>query len=155
MTQRADWVEPLAQTIAKARDDIVQVVDELPDDAWSKTSDYSGWTYKDHVSHLAESHRNVHDVMRAVIAGRDPDFSRFLKIDEINEENRQKHLATSVDALRTTFIAASEETESILGSLNAEHADFRLGPMTLGQAIQGFTMHDPEHLSQLRKALTE
>jgi len=153
--KRAEWVKPITQRLAQSRQEIAQLVSEVPADAWTKPSPYSGWSFKDQLSHLSESHRNVHDVMRAVIAGRAPDFSRFLRIDEINEENRQKHSGTQVDELRAAFIRESEETENIVSGLTGEHAEFRLGPMTLSQALQGFTLHDAEHLSQLRKALAE
>ncbi len=147
------WVEPITLRLEQSRQEIEQVAGEVPANAWDKPSAYSGWSYKDQVSHLAESHRGLHSVLLAIVAGSQPDFSRFDRIDEINEQNRQKHLATPVKELVAEYAKASEETQHILSGLSAEHAAFNLGPMTLSQALQGFTMHDIAHPQELRKAL--
>ena len=149
----AAWVEPVALRLEQSRQEIEQVASEVPANAWDKPSAYSGWSYKDQVSHLAESHRGLHSVLRAIVAGQDTDFSRFDRIDEINEENRQKHLATPVEELLAEYATASEETRHIVSGLSVENAGFNLGPMTLSQALQGFTMHDIAHLEELKKAL--
>ena len=149
----APWVEPIALRLEQSRRDIEQVAREIPEDAWENPSGYAGWSYKDQLSHVSESHVGLHSVLGAILAGQDPDFSRFLRIDEINEQNRQKHLETPVAELVASFTSASEETESILSGLSAEDADLSLGPLTLGQALQGFAMHDTSHLEELRKAL--
>jgi len=145
----AAWVEPLALRLAQSRREIAKVVSEVSADAWNN----AGWSYKDHLSHLPESHRGVQAVLQAFVDGRDPDFSRFDRINDINEENRQKHLATPVKELLTAT-EESEKTESILSDLSAEQADLRLGPMTLSQAIHGFSMHDDAHIEEIRKALS-
>ena len=149
----AAWVEPVALRLVQSRREVQRVAAEVPANAWDRPSGYSGWSYKDQVSHLAESHRGLHSVLRAILTGGQPDFSRFARIDDINEENRQKHLATPVEALLAEYARASEETQQIVSGLSAENAGFNLGPMTLSQALQGFTMHDIAHLEELGKAL--
>ena len=149
----AAWVEPVALRLVQSRREVQRVAAEVPANAWDRPSGYSGWSYKDQVSHLAESHRGLHSVLRAILGGSQPDFSRFDRIDEINEENRQKHLATPVEELLAEYAKASEETHHILSGLSAEHAGFNLGPMALSQALQGFLMHDTAHLEELKKAL--
>ena len=129
------------------------MVPQVPDDKWSQESGYSGWTYKDQLGHLPESHRGLQGVLKAVVAGGEPDFSRFLKIDELNEENRQKHLSTAVDTLLADFVETSEATERLVSELKPEHEDVKFGPLTIGLALQGFVMHDRGHLDEIRLAL--
>jgi hypothetical protein len=149
----APWVEPIADRIEQSRIEIQQTCREVSSDAWAGASAYPGWSYKDHLAHLPYAHRGLHDVLQAVIDGGEPDFSRFLRIDDLNEENRQEHLGTPVDDLLTAFVAESAGTERLLGELTPEHADVRFGPMTIGQALQGFAMHDMAHGEEMRKAL--
>lgn len=149
----APWAEAVAQNLEQSRRDLANLVPQVPADAWAKPSEYGGWSYKDQLAHLPESHRGVQGVLRAIMAGEDPDFSRFLKIDEINEENRVAHLDTAPEDLLISFNSASETTESMVRELTAEHEAADLGPMTLGQALQGFNMHDRAHTDELRKAL--
>lgn len=149
----APWVEPIALRLNESRRDIEQVVRRVPDGAWENPSEYPSWSYKDHLSHLPHAHRGVKEVIQAVIDGRDPDFSRFGRIDDMNEVNRQEQLATPVNELLAAFVSESEKTEVVLTGLKAEHAEARFGPMTISQALQGFAMHDMEHLEVLKKAL--
>jgi uncharacterized damage-inducible protein DinB len=149
----AEWVEPVAERLEQSKREIEQVVEEIPADAWEQPSAYGGWSFKDQLSHLGDSHGRVQSVLRAILAGQDPDFSQFARIDEINEQNRLNHIDTPVTVLRTSFVLRSDETQNVLSELGAEHADFSLGPMTLEQALNGFAMHDAQHLEELRKAL--
>ena len=148
----APWVEPLSTQLAESRREVEEAVRRIPGTAWDRPSAYPGWSYKDHLSHLSESHRGVQAVLQAVVAGAQPDLSRFARIDATNEENRRKHLSTPVDELLAAFIRASDETERLLSELHPEQASLSLGPMTVGQAMQGFAMHDAGHLTELRKA---
>jgi len=147
------WVEPIAGRLAQSKQEIEQVARDIPEDAWSEPSAYPGWSYKDHLSHLPESYRGLQSVLGAVIERRDPDFSRFDRIDEINEKNRQKHLATPVVELLDSMAAEGQQIQQLLSELGPEDADNRLGPMTLSQALQGFMMHDVAHLEELREGL--
>jgi hypothetical protein len=88
-----------------------------------------------------------------VLEGRQPDFTRFVNIDALNEENRQQQADTSIDDLIAAFVSESQGTQRLLSDLTAEHGDVSFGPMTLGQALNGFAMHDAEHGSQITKAL--
>ena len=149
----APWVEPTASKLAESRKDINDVVRQVPGTAWDEPSDYPGWSYKDHLAHLPYAHFGVHEVLRAVISGRKPDFSRFDRIDDLNEENRRKHVATPVETLLAAYLAESEATQGILSELNDEHAEVSLGPMKISQALQGFAMHDIAHGDEIKKAL--
>jgi uncharacterized damage-inducible protein DinB len=147
-------MERIADALAAARREVAITVPEVPADAWSHESDYPGWTYKDHLSHLPESHRGVHTILRAAIEGRKPDFSRFDRLDEINEKNRVAHVATPIDELLAAFLAESAETQRLVRTLSTDDESLNLGPFTLGQALQGFVMHDTEHLGAIRGALS-
>jgi uncharacterized damage-inducible protein DinB len=149
----AAWVEPMARQLSQSKDEIGRIVKEIPQEAWGKPSAYPGWSFKDHLSHLPHAHSGVHGVLGAVVEGREPDFSRFARIDDLNEENRQEHIETPVADLLAAFLRESEGTQTALARLKAEHAEARFGPMTIGQALQGFALHDMEHLTQMKKAL--
>jgi hypothetical protein len=147
------WVEPIASRLAESRLDIEKTAREVPAEAWSKASSYPGWSYKDHLSHLPHSHQGLHGVLQAVLEGREPDFTRFVNIDTLNEKNRQEQADTPVDDLIAAFLRESEGTEQALSRLTAEHAEVSFGPMTISQALEGFAAHDIEHCSQMKKAL--
>jgi uncharacterized protein (TIGR03083 family) len=149
----AGWVQPIAERLESSRQGVEQVVSQVPAESWSKPSGYPGWTYKDQLSHLGDSHARVQEMLRAVLEGRDPDFSQFLRIDEINEEDRRNNAGTPVEQLRTAFADRSDQTLSVIGELADEHGAIRLGPMTLENALQGFALHDTVHLKELKKAL--
>ncbi|MEO8456266.1 MAG: maleylpyruvate isomerase N-terminal domain-containing protein [Chloroflexota bacterium] len=149
----AAWAEPIAGQLAKSRREMAEVVRKVPADAWAKPSDASGWSYHDHLSHLPASHAGVQSVMRSVIEGRAPDLSRFAVIDEANEENRQQNIDRGVDQLLGEFTAANEETERLVRQLTEDHEQYDLGPMKLGQALNGFAMHDFGHMDEIRKTL--
>jgi hypothetical protein len=149
----ASWAEPLIKQLEESRRRVLEAVPQVRDSAWEQPSEYPGWSYKDHLSHLPASHNGVHGILQAVIAGRTPDFSRFSDIDGMNEENRQSYIDTCVDDLLKAFSTGSAETVRLLAQLSEEHAGLDLGPFTLSQAILGFTMHDFEHLEQIKKAL--
>jgi uncharacterized damage-inducible protein DinB len=147
------WAEPSAKALEQSRQNIDQIAGEISDDAWGKDSGYSGWSIKDHLSHLAGSHEGVQEVLQNVLDGNDPDFSRFLNLDAINEETRQKFLSAPVPELRANFKEASGRTLELIGKLDDSHGEVKFGPMTMAQALQGFSMHDLEHLEQLKKGL--
>jgi hypothetical protein len=147
------WVEPIASRLAESRLEIEKTARGVPVEAWDKASSYPGWSYKDHLSHLPHAHEGLHGVLRAVLEGRQPDFTRFVNIDALNEENRQQQADTSIDDLIAAFVSESQGTQRLLSDLTAEHGDVSFGPMTLGQALNGFAMHDAEHGSQITKAL--
>jgi len=147
------WAEPSAKALEQSRKSIDEVVGEVPEDAWANDSGYSGWSIKDHLSHLAGSHEGVQGVLQNVLDGTAPDFSRFLNLDAINEETRQKDLTTPVPELRTNFKEASGRTLELIGKLDESHGEVKFGPMTMAQALQGFSMHDLEHMEQMKKAL--
>jgi hypothetical protein len=148
-----DWTSDALTAFAESRKGAQEFVPNVPADKWLKDSDYAGWTYKDQLAHLPNSHRNFQGVLAEVLAGGVPDFSRFLKIDELNETNRQSHLDTPVEQLLAEFVEASEGTERWVAELQPKHADVKFGPMTFAMALQGFVMHDRAHLDEIRKAL--
>ena len=149
----ASWTQPIADRLEQSKRGVEEVVSQIPPDNWEKPSGYARWSFKDQLSHLGDSHARVQVVLRAILQGRDPDFSQFLRIDEINEEDRHKHSASPVEELRSAYAERSQETLRVVSELTAEHAAFSLGPMTLDQALQGFAMHDMAHLEELKKAL--
>jgi uncharacterized protein (TIGR03083 family) len=149
----APWVEPVADRLAQSQQEIEEIARQVPGEAWAKASAYPGWSYKDHLAHLPHAHRGLHGVLQAVVEGRDPDFSRFDRINELNEENRQAHLTTPVDQLIAAFVKESEGTQCALSELRPEHAEVRFGPMTISQALQGFAMHDVAHGEEITRAL--
>jgi hypothetical protein len=156
MTQErtfAAWVEPLAASLRESQQEVEQVAQAIPAESWAKESGYAGWSYKDQLAHLPESYRGITAVLRAIVEGRGPDFSRFDDIDALNEANRQAHLSTPVNDLLAELTIDGDALQDVLAELRPEHAGFNLGPMLLSQALQGFTLHDRAHLAELRKAL--
>ncbi len=149
----ASWTQPIAERLEQSRRGVEQVASQIPTENWEKPSGYAGWSFKDQLSHIGDSHARLQSVLRAILGGRDPDFSQFLRIDEINEEDRRRNLSVPVEELQTAYAERSQETLRVVSELTDEHSNFSLGPMTLGQALQGFAMHDSAHLEQLKKAL--
>jgi len=147
----APWVGPHADKLAANRKDVVAAARAVPESKWSEASSYEGWSLKDQLGHIWSAHRRIHGMLGAVLEGRDPDFAQYLRIDQMNEEERQKDALVPVDEIVSSFAAASEETERLVRQLTAEHEGFKLGPMTLAQALAGFTMHDTSHLDEIRK----
>lgn len=148
----ASWVEPIIERLEQSRAEAERVVAAMPAEAWSRASAYAGWSCKDQLSHLAESHSGLQSVLQAVIDGRDPDFSRFDNIDEMNEAHRLAHLDTAVAELLAQYSAANKQTQELMAGLSAEHSEVNLGRFTLGQALQGFSYHDSAHLGEIAKA---
>lgn len=153
--QFAPWVEPIAEKLAESRKEIADVARLVRAEAWSDDSDYPGWTYKDHLSHLPYSYEGLVSVVATIADGDAPDFSRFDNIDSMNEANRQQHVNSDVEQLLAGLAQQGGELEAALARLKPEHAGLDLGQMTFGQALSGFTMHDQAHLAEIKKALSQ
>jgi hypothetical protein len=145
-------LEPVAAKLAETPGEIDKLAQQVPPDAWDTDSEYAGWSFKDHLSHLAASHEGVHEVIRTVLAGDKPDMSRFVNLDETNEMHRLERRDRSIDQLVSEAKAASDQTLDLLTAATNEHENFQMGPFTFGMAMQGFSYHDVEHLGQIRKA---
>jgi hypothetical protein len=66
----ADWVKPLAGTLARDRSDVIAFACSREPGFWSRPSCVDGWTNHDLLAHLAGGNDQlVQTVLRAVTAG--------------------------------------------------------------------------------------
>jgi hypothetical protein len=151
--QYADWVAPIAQRLSESRTSIAEAARSVPASAWGNASGYEGWSFRDQLAHLGDSHESLHGVLNSVLGGDEIDFSRFMNIDAVNAENLAKHTGETAEGLAAAFVRNSEQTAELMTRLTDEHEGVKFGPMTLGIALQGFSLHDVQHLEEIKKAL--
>ena len=112
MTDFAGWVAPSATKLKQSREDIIAAANGVPDDAWEQPSGYEGWTFRDQLAHLGDSHESFHSVLGSVLAGEEVDFARFARIDDVNAENLAKRKGASVADVKRSFDQASARLRS-------------------------------------------
>ena len=153
----ADW--------QRARQRIVELVEQLDDRAWARVVTDQGWTVRDVVAHLASSDELYVTILTGVHLGRlTADDARRFDLYGYNETQRAARAGRPRADLLTDLDYARARLEEALDQLTEE--DLRTpfyrppdrpgrlppGEMTVLEMLQGWH-HDREHLEQLQAAL--
>ena len=154
----ARWVEPIALQLRDGRRQIVEVAQAIPPDAWGQSSPVEGWTYKDVLGHLAAGDVFHQIVISAVLDGGELDLrpvsgEREARTARILKERRGRpshELIAEVEA-------EGQETRKLLARLTQPDELVEVytsrttgAPISLGEFLRLFPMHDREHLAHLR-----
>ena len=154
----AAWVEPVAEHLRAAREDVLSFARSAPTDLWERPSGTGAWTCKDLLAHIGKGNDQIlQKLLRMVVDGAQIDTSIFAAdVDEANAREVAARRQQSADDVIAELEDAGNEILHLLSQLGEEHEHLnqKEPPFILKGFLQFVVKedHDREHLAQLRAA---
>jgi hypothetical protein len=155
-TQRfVAWVAPIAAKYRASQAEAVQIARSVSDAELSRSTSDDGWTVRDELVHIEASTADFVETLGTLLRGDAVDMSVFADIDGRNARNltarKDRPMADIVNDLASVSSALAE----LLAQLTDEDELRQPAgmPFPLGQMMEGYAMHDPYHIGQIRGAI--
>jgi uncharacterized damage-inducible protein DinB len=153
----AAWVQPIAAQYRDSNAETVRIAGQITADGLTKPTADSGWTVRDELVHIAASLSDFAGTFGAIVRRERVDMSRFADIDARNADNLASRSRCTTDDVAHDVERDGPAVQKLLTRLtDADQSRTPDGfPITLGQMLQGYAMHDQYHLGQIKTALRE
>jgi uncharacterized damage-inducible protein DinB len=154
-----DEILKVRSRIAKARAQLLGVVEDLDAAAWEWQPDDGRWSIRLTMAHVASSQWSHLEVARRAARGQETEIPGF-DLDDWNAAHVAERVDWPVERILGDLQAAQEETLRFLDGLDGETLDVigshpALGQVSVGQALRVIAVHDGMHRRDILKLLGE
>jgi hypothetical protein len=151
----AEWVAPIARTLAEDNQDLLAFARAQPAEFWDRGSAIEGWTNRDILAHVGGGNDQLLQIaLRATISRKPLGPEAFdVDTDAANERGVAKRRSWALADVIAEIAECEEETQYLLSQLTDADRDARAGgSMTLGDFLRIVheERHDLLHLRQLQ-----
>ncbi|MBI5288456.1 MAG: maleylpyruvate isomerase N-terminal domain-containing protein [Chloroflexi bacterium] len=158
MTAKQDfaaWVSPLAARDRDARAEAARLARSLSAGDLTKPTADAGWSVGDELKHMASSDPDFLKVLGAILGGEAVDMTVFADIDARNATHLAERRERSMDETATELEESGRSMGVLLARLTDEDESRQPEglPFPLRALIDGYTMHAPYHVEQIKAAL--
>jgi hypothetical protein len=151
----AAWVEPFAASYRESRAQVVRLAHAASDSDLTRPSGDEGWTVREEFVHIAASEDDVIRTLGAVLRGEAVETSIFEDIDGRNARNLADRKDRPMPQIAADLERNGEALQELLAKLSAgdESRQPEGFPFPLRGLVEGYGMHEPYHLGQIRAAI--
>ena len=152
-------VQILIDKLAAAREEILQTIEGLDEEALTWQPGDSRWPIKETLAHLASAEGSHRQVAQAIAAGQTVDVPDF-DLDAWNAAQVAERRQQSIDEILEEMAAERQHTLSALQDLEGEAFDRpglhpALGETTVFKIFRIIPIHERWHLKDIKQLLEE
>jgi uncharacterized damage-inducible protein DinB len=151
----AAWVEPFAKQYRENRADAIDLARSLSADALGRPTGDTGWSVREELVHIAASDSDFLRTLGAILRGENVDTSVFADIDARNARNLAECQGRSIEQVASDLEQNGEALQKLVAQLTDgdESRQPEGFPFPLRGLIEGYGMHEPYHVAQIRTAI--
>jgi uncharacterized damage-inducible protein DinB len=151
----AAWVEPFAGRYRESRAQVLGLARSLGVADFAKSAGDEGWSVRDEFVHISASDADFIETLGALLRGGTVDTSIFADIDARNARNLAERKDRAMAQIAGDLHDSGEALQDLLAKLTADDESRQPAgfPFPLRGLVEGYGMHEPYHLGQIRAAI--